>query len=326
MYTSLAAVMAGAILSSFAPSFEIFLVGRVLWGLAAAGPRTVIVAMTRDSYQGDAMARVMSLTLAVFLIVPIFAPALGEVLLLVGSWRTTTLAAAVLAVVGALWFGRASETLDPNNVLPLEFGRVGRAAKSVVTHKHTLLFTIAATMTYASFFPWLGSSPTLIGDIYGRDAQFALIFGANGIVMAIGILIVEKLVRRHSTFPVIAGQTVLLLIVATIYVAWSLSSNGVPPFWAWFVLVGILMALNASSSPLHQTMAMEPMGAIAGTASSVIGAFVFVFGALLGSVIDRAIDDTVTPLGVGFLIYGVITLIAIVQARPSHKRNDQRSD
>ena len=326
MYTSLAAVMAGAILSSFAPSFEIFLVGRVLWGLAAAGPRTVIVAMTRDSYQGDAMARVMSLTLAVFLIVPIFAPALGEVLLLVGSWRTTTLAAAVLAIIGALWFGRASETLEPNNVLPLEFGRVGRAAKSVVTHKHTLLFTIAATMTYASFFPWLGSSPTLIGDIYGRDGQFALIFGANGIVMAIGILVVERLVRRHSTFPVIAGQTVLLLIVATIYVAWSLSSNGVPPFWAWFVLVGILMALNASSSPLHQTMAMEPMGAIAGTASSVIGAFVFVFGALLGSVIDRAIDDTVTPLGVGFLVYGVITLVAIVQARPSHKRNDQRAD
>lgn len=236
------------------------------------------------------------------------------------------MAAAVLAIIGALWFGRASETLEPNNVLPLEFGRVGRAAKSVVTHKHTLLFTIAATMTYASFFPWLGSSPTLIGDIYGRDGQFALIFGANGIVMAIGILVVERLVRRHSTFPVIAGQTVLLLIVATIYVAWSLSSNGVPPFWAWFVLVGILMALNASSSPLHQTMAMEPMGAIAGTASSVIGAFVFVFGALLGSVIDRAIDDTVTPLGVGFLVYGVITLIAIVQARPSHKRNDQRAD
>lgn len=316
MYVSLAAVVAGAILSSFAPTFEIFLAGRVLWGLASAGPRTVIVAMTRDSYEGDAMARIMSLTLAVFLIVPILAPALGEALLALGSWRLTTLAAAVLATIGALWFGRAAETLDPNNMLPLEFGRVGRAAKTVLTNKPTVLFTIAATMTYGSFFPWLGSSPTLIGDIYGRDGQFALIFGANAILMALAIVIVEKLVSRFSTFPIVLAQTFLLLAVAGAYILISLSADGVPPFWIWFVLVSVLTALNSSSSPLFQSLAMQPMGAVAGTAASVIGAFVFLVGAVLGSLIDRAIDDTVTPFGVGFFIYGLVILIAVLQAKP----------
>ena len=321
MYVSLAAVIAGAIMSSFAPTFKIFLIGRVLWGLAAAGPRTIIVAMTRDSYEGDAMARIMSLTLAVFLIVPILAPALGELLLLLGSWRLTTLAAAVLAVIGSLWFGRVAETLDPNDVLPLEFGRVGRAAKTVLTNKHTVLFTIAATMTYGSFFPWLGSSPTLIGDIYGRDDQFALIFGANAILMAVGIVLVEKLVTRFSTFPVVLAQTTMLLTVAGVYIVWSMSADGVPPFWVWFVLVSMLTALNSSSSPLLQTLAMQPMGAVAGTAASVIGAFVFLVGAVLGSIIDRAIDDTVTPFGIGFFVYGFVILIAVLQAKPTMAEN-----
>lgn len=314
MFVALVGVIIGAVLSSYAPTFEAFLAGRVLWGIAAAGPRTVILAMTRDSYEGDAMSRIMSLTLALFLIVPILAPALGEVLLSVGSWRWTTLAAAVMAAVGAAWFSRVTETLDPSDALSLRFGRVAQAARIVMTTKHTVLFTIASMMTYAAFFPWLGSSPTLIGDIYDRDSQFAVIFGVNAIAMAVGILITERLVRRYSTYPVIIGQTVLLLLISAIYVATSLSSNGVPPFLLWFALVSALTALNSSSSPLMQSMALQPMDAQAGTAASVIGAAVFLGGAILGSIVDRSINSTVTAFGVGFLAYGLIMAAAIAIA------------
>ena len=315
MYLSLGSVALGAILTSFAPTFEIFLVGRVLWGIAAAGPRTVIIATTRDCYDGDAMSRIMSLTLAVFLIVPILAPAVGEGLLAIGSWRLTTLSAAALSAIGALWFSRINETLRPADVLPLEFGRVGQAAKAVVTTRSTALLTLAAMMTYGSFFPWLGSSPTLIGEIYDRESSFALIFGANALLMAIGIFSVERLVSRYSTFPVIRVQVAGLLIVSAIYVAVSLASSGVPSFWLWFVLVSMLTALNSSSSPLIQSLAMQPMGAIAGTAASVTGAIIFIGGAILGSIIDAFIDTTVTPFGVGFLIYGVVIAGATLAAR-----------
>ena len=319
MYTSLGAVVVGSILSSFAPNFEVFLIGRILWGIAAAGPRTVVMAMTRDCYEGDNMARIMSLMLAVFLVVPILAPALGELLLLAGSWRLTTLSAAVLALINAAWFTRVEETLDPADQLPLEFGRVASAAKAVVTTKQTVLFTVAATMTYGSFFPWLGSSPALIGDIYGRDGQFALIFAINAAMMALAILATERLVRRYSTYPVILVQTALLLITSAIYVVVSLAADGVPAFLLWFVLVSVLTALNSSSSPLQQSLAMQPMGAIAGTAASVTGAAVFLGGAVLGSLIDIAIDDTVTPFGVGFLVYGSIMAVAILAARRGAK-------
>ena len=317
MYLSLGAVALGSILTSFAPTFEIFLLGRVLWGIAAAGPRTVILAITRDCYDGDAMSRIMSLTLAVFLVVPILAPALGEGLLALGSWRLTTLAATVLALIGAAWFSRIDETLRSEDVLPLEFGRVGEAARAVLTTRSTALLTIAAMLTYGSFFPWLGSSPTLIGDIYDRESSFAVIFGANAVFMAIGILFVERLVRRYSTFPVIQAQVAGLIVIAAVYVGVSLATDGVPNFWLWFVMVSLLTALNSSSSPLIQSVAMEPMGAIAGTAASVTGAIIFIGGAILGSIIDGFIDTTVTPFGAGFLIYGIAIAAATLAAKAS---------
>ncbi len=321
MFVSLGTVAAGAVLTSMAPTFETFLIGRVFWGLAAAGPRTIIWAITRDCYDGDQMSRIMSLTIAIFLIVPILAPGLGELLLVFGSWPLTTLAAAVLAVIGAAWFARIDETLREEDVLPLEFGRLGQAARVVITTRKTMLYTIASTMTYGAFFPWLGSSPTLIGDIYDREESFALIFGANALVMAACIITTERLVGRFSTLPVIRVQCGLLVLVGAVYVIVASISNGVPPFWMWLLLVSALTGLNSSSSPLYQSLAMEPMGKIAGTAASVIGATVFIFGAILGSVIDSFIDTTTTPFGVGFVIYGLVTAAALVAARePSEAR------
>ena len=184
-----------------------------------------------------------------------------------------------------------------------------------MTHRKTVLFTLAATMTYGAFFPWLGSSPTLIGDVFGRDDSFALIFGGNAILMAIGILTSERLVRRFSTFPVAMAQSVALVLVAAGYVVISLLNDGIPPFWIWFVLVTLLLTLNSSSSPLFQSLAMEPMGAIAGTAASVTGAFIFIVGAILGSIIDGFIDTTATPFGVGFLVYGLVITVTLYAAR-----------
>jgi DHA1 family bicyclomycin/chloramphenicol resistance-like MFS transporter len=317
MYVSLGIFIAGALISAFASSFAMFLIGRAVWGAAAAGPRTISLAITRDAYDGDLMSRIMSLTSAVFLIVPVMAPAVGEGLLQIGSWRLTVTAAVVLGVIASAWFARMHETLATEDVLPLELGRVGRAAKAVVTTRTTVLFTLASMFGYGAFFPWLGSSTQMFDAVYGRSSQFAFFFGLNAVVMAITILAVERLVNRYSTFPVLMMQAVLIVAIAVVYVAWALSADGVIPFWWWFAIASILTALNAGSTPLMQTLSMEPMGKIAGTASSVTGATTFIGGALLGSLIDRAIVDTVTPFGVGFLVFGALGAVSCWLGRPT---------
>jgi len=317
MYAALTILIAGAVISTAANSFGMFLVGRAVWGLAAAGPRAVSLAITRDAYSGDLMSRIMSLTTAVFLVVPILAPALGEGLLAFGSWRLTTAVGACLAVVAGLWLTRLNETLSPDDVLPLEFGRIVDAARTVVTNRTTVGFTIASTMAYGAFFPWLGSSTQMIGTIFDREAQFALFFGLNAIFMAMLILISERLINRFGTQPVLVTAMTLSVITSSIYVIVALLNDGVPGFWLWFALVSILTALNSASTPLMQSRAMEPMGRVAGTASSVTGSVIFIGGALLGSIIDRLITDTVTPFGAGFAIYiGLALTAVIVLGRP----------
>jgi DHA1 family bicyclomycin/chloramphenicol resistance-like MFS transporter len=317
MYASLVLFIGGAIVATVATSFSTFLIGRALWGAAAAGPRTVSLAITRDAYDGDIMSRIMSLTTAVFLIVPVLAPALGEGLLQIGSWRLTTMAAVILGAIDALWLTRLRETLAPEDVLPLEFGRVGRAARAVLTNRSTVLFTIATTLSYGAFFPWLGSSTQMIGEIYGRDDQFALFFGLNAAFMALVIVIVERLVKRYSTIPVLLAQSAILIFVAGAYVVWTAAGDGVVNFWGWFALVSVMTALNSGTTPLMQTLSLEPMGKIAG--SSVTGAIVFMGGALLGAIIDRATSDTVTPFGVGFLVYSGLALASMLFARSGER-------
>ncbi len=315
LWISLAIFVLGAIVAATASSFGVFLVGRIIWGAAAAGPRTVGLAIVRDSYEGDEMARIMSLTSAVFLTVPILAPGVGEVILTFASWRATNLVGAVLGIAVAGWLFRMNETLHSDHVRPLELAPLLDATRTVLRTPTTVWFTIAATFAYGAFFPWLGSSVQIFDGIYDRGNLFALLFGANAIAMAVAILLSERSVRRFSTSPVVLVLSTTIPVAALAWVMLALAADGVPDFWVWFAATTVLTSLNAALSPLLQTQAMQPMGAIAGLASSMTGAFIFVVSAVLGSIIDRFIDDTVTPFGVGFVVYGTLGLLAVLAAR-----------
>jgi len=314
MYGSFVIFLVGAIVSTLASSFAVFLVGRAIWGFGAAGPRTVSLAITRDCYEGDTMARIMSFVAAIFLIVPVLAPAVGEGLLLIGNWRWTTGVSAVLGVAVMLWFTRLNETLAPENVMQLRVDKFARASKAVVTNRQTMLFTAAATLGYGAFFPWLGSSIRMIEDIYGREGQFAWFFGGNAVAMAVAILLAAKAVDHLGTYRVALTLTAAIVIIAAVYVGIGTSSG--LGFWTFFLLASALTALNAATTALYQTLAMEPMGQIAGTASSITGVVIIGFGAVLGAIIDRVIDTTVVPFGVASLVYVGIGLLAVLAARP----------
>ena len=317
MLASLVIFILGAAISTLASNFTVFLIGRVIWGAAAAGPRTIGMAITRDSYEGDTMARVMSFISAVFLIVPILAPAAGEAVLSFGSWRYTTALGGLLGFIAAVWFLRINETLDPANVRPLSFRPLVAATREVLRSRVAMAFTFATAMSYGAFFPWLGSSIQMMDNIYGQGERFSLYFGLNAVFMALAILIVERVVSRVGTMPVVWTLSVAAVIVAAGYVVMSLTSSGVPGFWPWFLVASILTALNAGANPLIQTKSLEPLGDVAGTGSSITGSMIFISGALIGSIIDGFIDATVTAFGAGFFVLGILSLGAIwIGTRP----------
>lgn len=311
LWMALGLFTAGAVLASLADSFTVFLIGRVVWGLAAAGPRVIGLAIVRDCYSGDQMARIMSLISAVFLIIPVLAPALGEAILAVATWRWTTGLAAIAGAIVAVWLLRLSETLDPAQAKPVRIRTVMRGASTVVGNRTTLTYTLATMFAYAAFFPWLGSSPRIINDIYNRPSLFALLFALNAAAMACAIMAAERLVKYRGAVWVAWWSALATLVSAAGYIAVSVIFDGEPTLVLWFTMATIMTMLSAAFSPITTTLAMEPMGAIAGIASSVTGAIVFVGSALLASVVDRFIVDSVVPFGVGFLVYTSAAVVAL---------------
>jgi len=94
----------GCCLTIIASSWTMLLLGRILQGVGAAAPRVVAVAMVRDEFEGRQMARILSIVMALFIIVPIFAPAIGQVLIYIGQWQATFAGLIGLSVFTSIWF------------------------------------------------------------------------------------------------------------------------------------------------------------------------------------------------------------------------------
>jgi DHA1 family bicyclomycin/chloramphenicol resistance-like MFS transporter len=309
----------GAAGSALAPTFGLLLAGRVLWGLGAAGPRVIVLAIVRDTYQGDRMARAMSLMMAVFILVPVAAPNLGAALLHFLPWTSIFWFCAVYAAGIALWaMARLPETLDPSHRIPLQFHRVRRAASRVVTERAAMGYAAAMMILFALFSSYLGSTQLIIDDVFGLDARFPLIFGAMAAVMGATTLANAAVVERIGARRMVRAASTAYVVFSALLVALAAATGGLPSFWAFIVLLTLVLAMNALLTPNLSTLAMNPMGEVAGTASALIGTAQIGGGALLGSIVDRLYDGSVAPLSVGFLSAGALAWLLIRGAGRRH--------
>jgi len=308
LFAGLGLYVLGAAGAALSPSFGLLLASRLLWGAGAAGARVVSLAIVRDSYSGDQMARIMSLLMAVFILVPVLAPSVGAGIIAFLPWRAVFWFCVVYAGAIATWsFLRMPETLDPASRIPLGFGRVATTARAVLSQRAAMAYAAAGMLLFGVFSSYLASSQVIVDDIFGLSERFPLVFGGLAAVMGVAALanatVVERLGARRIVDVVLTGY----VLAAVALVVLSVTGDGQPGFWPFIVIVALLLFANALLSPNLNTLAMDPMGNMAGTASALIGTVQIGGGALIGSFIDRAYDGTVTPLAVAFLCVGVLT-------------------
>ena len=298
----------GALAAALSPTLELLLVSRLLWGIGAAGPRVVTLAVLRDSFEGERMSRAMSFVMAVFIIVPVFAPTLGALLVSVVSWRwlfgTCMLAVAAMA----LWAVRLPETLHEEHRTELRFSRVMTAARVVVSNRQSVTYTLAMTALYGAFSSYLASSEIIFGATFNRAAAFPAIFGGLALVMGGAMLVNARIVGRIGTRRLAHVMLLGYVAAATALSVVAVLTQGRPPLAVFLVGMAVMLSAHALLIPNFNTIAMAPMAAVAGTASSVIGATQIAIGALLGSLLDRAFDGTIRPMALGFLVYGLVAL------------------
>ena len=296
-----------------AGSFTLLLAARLLGGAAIAASRVATVAMVRDCYQGRAMARVMSTAFIVFMIVPVLAPSFGSAVLLVGSWRAIFGTVAGLALLVAGWFAwRMPETLAPSDRLPLEIGRIAAGWRLALTERWSIGYTLASAALLGGLYGYINSIGQVIGEAFGRPGLLIPVFAATAGTMAAANLANARVVMRLGTRLLSHGAVVAMLAITATHLAWSAVHGETVVGFA--VMQALTMGCFGLASANFSAMAMERMGKIAGTASSVQGFVSVTLGSLAGAAIGQAYDGTARPLVAGFLIAGVTALAVVAIA------------
>ncbi len=308
LYGGLLLYAIGAIGAALAPTLELVLLSRLIWGIGAASPRVVSVSIVRDVYSGEEMAKAMSYILAIFIMVPVLAPSIGAGLLALFPWQSVFVFGAVAAGVVAVWARLLPETLDPANRRPLDRAAIFGATREALTNRQTLGYTLARTMTFGAFSSYLASSERIFGDFYGRPDEFPFIFGGIAAVMGLAMVTNGVLVDRIGTKRIV--HTFLILYVIGGFTFWGVAAaaGGNPSFPVFIVGLAMIGFMHASLIPNFNTLAMWPMGHIAGTASALTGTISVAGGATIGAVIDQLYTDSVLPLIIAFAVLGACAL------------------
>lgn len=316
MRLGLGIYVTGALLAAVAPSLALVLFARFLWGMGAAGPRVVALAIVRDRFEGDAMSRTMSSLMAVFLLVPVLAPSLGALVLEVAPWRWLFVLCAAGALAVAVWTRRLPETLAAEHRIPdLRFHRVQTATRLVISNRSAVAYATATVALYGVFASYLGSSEAIVGQALDSEDRFPLIFGALAASMGVAAVLNGRIVHRFGTASMVRGALAVYVVMTGALLGVALATDGRPGLALFMPVMAVLLASHAQLLPNLNTLAMAPMAAVAGTASSVIGAAQLTLGAVLGGVLDRFFDGTIVPLAIGFVLAAAATVLAVVAAR-----------
>ena len=313
-----------ALAAALAPTLGVLYASRFVWGLASAGPRTVSQAIVRDRFAGTSMARVMTLIQTVFFLAPICAPVLGKALVEVSSWRWVMAFGVVNALAVLAWSVRLTETLDRAHRRALRLGSVLVGFRFVVSNRTTLGYTLAVTFGFGAFLSFLSSTELIFVDVYDRSGWFVPYFSTVSVISAMAALGSSRLLRfvPARQLAIVAGFAFTLASAALFAV--TAAAGGLPPLGLWLVLFTLANASQVAFFPSGVSLALEPMGALAGTAAAVLGGSGALVGSSLASFTDRAIDGSVMPIGVAYLVYSSIALGCQLWARgPSHGRGER---
>lgn len=311
LYFGIGVYIAGAAASALAPSFGFLLAARVLWGIGAAAARVVATAIIRDRFVGDQMARAMSQVMAVFVLVPVFAPLIGAGIIAVLPWQAMFWACAVWALVIAAWSTRLSETLNPANQLPLSAGNIGRAFREVLSIRLAAGYTLASVFMQAVFTMYLASSELMISEIFGRGNQFPIIFGVVAIGFGIAAVVNSRMVERYGIDGMVGFALKAQFVLAPLLVAVAVLGNGRPSFWLFMPFLTLILSLFMLLMPNLNTAAMIPVGHIAGSASALMSAVRVGVGSVIAAVLTQYISDSVTPFAVATCALVFLTAVAV---------------
>jgi len=307
---SLASYAAFSLLIALVTDFSALLVLRAMQGVLTAGLMVVPTAIIRDRYEGDRMARLMSLVSAVFITVPVIAPSLGQAVLLFAGWRWIFVGLAFMGVLAASWvWMRLPETLDPAHRQRIELPVIVRNMRVALINRASVGYVLGTMLLIGAVFGYVNSAQQLIGEHFGTGEMFPLVFGGTAAMMAVSNIVNSRIVERFGARRV-SHTGVFVFIVVSMVQVWA--SHYRPDSLAWFIpLMATNLGLLGFLGANFGSIAMQPFAHIAGAASSIQTFFRMFGAAVVGLVIGQAYDGTAQPFAHALLICSIGALLLV---------------
>jgi DHA1 family bicyclomycin/chloramphenicol resistance-like MFS transporter len=315
MFAGLVVYIISAIACVFVPSFTSLLLFRLLQGIGSAATRVITISIVRDVYGGRMMAEVMSLIMMVFMIVPVIAPGTGQAVMLFGNWHLIFIFMAAIASAVLVWvYIRLPETLDPADVRPFTLKSVARGFQIVLTNRVALCYTLASSFIFGALFGFINSAQQIYVGIYDLGVWFPVAFSAVAIMMAFSSFVNSRFVGRFGMRRLSHGALLAFMGINGLWLLLTLFGPHPTPFVLYMLLFALAMFQFGWIGSNFNSLAMEPLGHVAGTASSVLGFMSTAGGGAIGALIGQAYDGTTLPLVAGFFVLSLIGLIFVLIA------------
>jgi DHA1 family bicyclomycin/chloramphenicol resistance-like MFS transporter len=308
VYIGFAVFVVASIICVSTNSFEVMIVGRILQGIGLSSPRTIAIAMTRDTYSGDFMAKVLSVIVMFFILVPIVAPTFGQLLLDFFNWKAIFNANLLIGLIIVLWFWkRQPETLKDSNRIKYSPSIFITGTKEFLRHKEAMAFTLVSGFITGSFIVYLSTSQQIFQEQYLLGDLFPYIFASTAFSVGFATFTNSRLVIRFGSFNIAYYATIAFSVISLLYVVLFHTGNNpgivvlVSFFLIQFFAVGFLFG-NLRS------LAMEPLGHIAGIGSAINGFVSTVMAVPIANFIGSFVKTSVLPLFIGFSVFGLLSL------------------
>jgi DHA1 family bicyclomycin/chloramphenicol resistance-like MFS transporter len=299
----------GTILCLWARNMETMIFGRILQGFGLSSNRIVCMALIRDVFKGKEMAKVMSMIMTVFILIPILAPSLGQLILEFGDWKSIFVFVFVFALIVTLIFAfKQKETLKPEDRIPLTYTNTKNAFLEIIRNKQAFNYTLIAGFIFAAFMAYLNMSQEIFQNLYKKGDAFPYYFALVAFSVGLSSFLNGRLVDRFGMYKIVRWALFTTIFFSAI-LSMAVFIFGVPSF---LLFIGIFIPLMLGVGFLFgnlNSIAMEPLGHIAGIGASVIGSLSTLVAVPISAYVGSLYQDNLEPLAYGFLLLGLISLV-----------------
>ena len=315
-------VYAGFVLFIFASiiclttkSFEIMILGRVLQGIGISSPRTMSISIVRDSYHGDMMAKILSIVVMVFILVPVIAPTLGQVLLNFYNWKAIFYFNLGFGLLVMIWFWfRQEETLPKSRRIKFTSHLFWDGVKEFFKYKDAVGFTLISGFITGSFIVYLSTSQQIFEQQYQLAHMFPYIFASLAVSVGLATYLNSQLVLRFGARRIafLAALGYMGISLLYIIIFWSGQNPSVAVLITFFGLQFFAVGLLFGNL---RALAMEPLGHIAGVGAAINGFISTVMAVPIANYIGSFVSTSVLPIFVGFTIFGLLSVLVFLRLK-----------